>query len=70
MKKTKIETEISKTKIRKSLMTILQLVESKQYPAYRVITDFVTQIIYEFDYDLGKWADKICGDYYFKRDKK
>ena len=58
-----------KTELRKYLLNILQMVENDEFPAMRNITDYVSLIIGSFDHELYQWSEKICTDYYNKRDK-
>ena len=56
--------------LKKRLIAILEMIEDKEFPARRNITDYVELIIGSFDHDLGKYAEKVCNEFYKERDKK
>jgi len=58
----------TKNQIRKYLKDILEMIEDKNFPARRNISDYVELIIGEMKPEWRNEMCKFCNDYYIKQD--
>lgn len=60
----------SKNQVRKWLKEILEMIEDKNFPARRNISDYIELIIAELKPEWRKEMEKFCQKYYTKIDIK
>jgi len=54
----------------KNVRAILELIEDKQYPAKRVLYDYITDLVHHFNSDVCIEMEKMGQEFFAKADKE